>query len=126
MQNTLLQNKSIAHLCLLPMIDLHLTFLCHFSIRTTYLLLFAVFWCCAQTAEQNKTGLPIICLTEVCELVPNIFFVPPVSRGYLEVGKWYHIVQKGVCRGVALQYDTLFLGKEKSGMKSNPLVQRNK
>jgi hypothetical protein len=56
----------------------------------------------------------------------NFFiFVPPLSRGYLEVEVWYHIVEKGVCRGVALPYDTLFLGGEKSGMKSNPLVKRH-
>ncbi len=53
---------------------------------------------------------------------PTFFFVPPLFRGYLEEGILYHIVQKGVCRGAALPYDTLFLGGEKSGMKSDPLV----
>jgi hypothetical protein len=71
----------------------------------------------------------IIRLTEVCEFAPNnlfFIFVSPLSRGYLEVGVWYHIVQKGVCRGVVLPYNNLFLGGEKNGMKSNPLVLRNK
>jgi hypothetical protein len=31
-----------------------------------------------------------------------------------------------MCRGAALPYDTLFLGREKNGMKSNLLAQRNK
>jgi hypothetical protein len=38
----------------------------------------------------------------------------------------YFLLWQGVCRGVALPYDTLFLGREKSGMNSNLLVQRIK
>jgi hypothetical protein len=38
----------------------------------------------------------------------------------------YFLLWQGGCRGVALPYNTLILGGEKSGMKSNLLVQRNK
>ena len=41
----------------------------------------------------------------------NFFiFVPHLSRGYLEVGVWYHIIH---VLGGALPYDTLFWGKKK-------------
>ncbi len=38
-------------------------------------------------------------------------------------GVFYHIIQKAVCREVALRYDTLFLGGEKSGMKATLLYK---
>ncbi len=60
------------------------------------------------------------------ELAPNelfFIFVPHLSRGYLEVGVWYHIIP---VLGGSHYHMIPYFGAEKSGMKSNPLVQRNK
>jgi hypothetical protein len=41
-------------------------------------------------------GVSVLSVSQRCvNLCPTIFFifVPPLSRGYLEVGVWYHIVQ---------------------------------
>jgi hypothetical protein len=47
-------------------VDCSPTFVAYFFIRTYFFLpffhshslFFAIFWCCVQTAEQNRTGLP--------------------------------------------------------------------
>jgi hypothetical protein len=41
----------------------------------------------------RKRDNNIIRLREVCELTPNkpfFIFIPPLSRGYLEVGVWHN------------------------------------
>jgi hypothetical protein len=66
---------------------------------------------------------------ELCEVAPNkLFYFCPSSLQRVSRGRSIvpYCTERDVYRGVALPYDTLFLDGEKSGMKSTPLVHRNK
>jgi hypothetical protein len=85
--------------------------------------------------------IPLMPLMEVCELAPNeLFYFCPSSLQRVSRGRCPSSLQRvSRARGRSMvpyctcvgesryhRYDTLFLGGEKSGMKSDTLVQRNK